>query len=183
MRMHWEALKYLLRHKWFVYQACGEVNRRCPELGRISVARRVFHDWSKFLPAEWFPYAKYFYGPNTCGSKGFHDPNDAPAWFNAAWLHHIHLQPHHWQHWLLPVDATHVVAQEMPLTYVAEMLADWRGAGMAQGRVHKTALSEWYESHKAGLNLHPTTRRVVETTIKRLCNAPETEYLGERKAA
>ena len=59
MKAHALYLRYLLRHKWFVFQA-----------GRKTGAplwRLILHDWSKFTPAEWAPYARMFYGPFRVG--------------------------------------------------------------------------------------------------------------------
>lgn len=51
---HWRYLSYVVRHKWFVLRA-----------GLVTGApfwRLLIHDWSKFLPVEWFPYVEMFYG-------------------------------------------------------------------------------------------------------------------------
>ena len=44
-------LKKLLLHKWFVFLECLKMGM--PLVGLI-------HDWSKFLPDEFIPYARYF---------------------------------------------------------------------------------------------------------------------------
>ncbi len=46
-------LKVLLRHKWFTLQECRA-------LGIFWLG--IIHDWSKFLPSEWGPYAEWFHG-------------------------------------------------------------------------------------------------------------------------
>ena len=52
--MYWKYLKAVLKHKWFVFIECRKLG--IPWLG-------VIHDLSKFLPSEFIPYARYFYGP------------------------------------------------------------------------------------------------------------------------
>ncbi len=54
------------------------------------------HDASKDSPEEYVAYDRYFYG----GNKSFRVVQD----FRKAWLHHIHENPHHWQHWVLNND-------------------------------------------------------------------------------
>jgi hypothetical protein len=54
MKAHWKYLVYLMRHKWFVLLACRKL--------RVPLWRAVVHDWSKFLPSEWFPYVRFFNG-------------------------------------------------------------------------------------------------------------------------
>ena len=51
----------------------------------------------------------------------------------------------------------------MPQDYVREMVADWTGAGLAQG--HGDDVVPWYQANKDKMVLHPATRREVETLI------------------
>lgn len=53
MRIHFKYLVYLIRHKYYVFMAGFSVG--------CSLWQIVVHDWSKFLPSEWIPYARYFY--------------------------------------------------------------------------------------------------------------------------
>lgn len=108
MRAHWLYLKYVARHKWYVLLA-----------GRKTGAplwRLLIHDASKFLPCEWFPYVRKFYGSPPSLNPAYWSPqareDDAALWkaavqieFDRAWLHHQHANPHHWQHWCLMNDA------------------------------------------------------------------------------
>lgn len=52
--MYWKYLRYLLRHRWFVMLACFREG---------LYWQGLIHDWSKFLPSEFLPYARYFYSP------------------------------------------------------------------------------------------------------------------------
>src|SRR5438445_12020655 len=103
---HWRYLKYLVRHKWFVFVAGLRI-------GGIPFWRLVIHDWSKFLPCEWFPYARSFYGgpwptlqEASVQCPGYSGPTKQSVRldFDRAWLHHQHFNPHHWQHWVLRED-------------------------------------------------------------------------------
>lgn len=178
LRKHWLYWRYLLRHKWFVLQA-GVVLH-------VPLWRLVVHDWSKFLPSEWIPYVENFYG---VGSDPWPDPAKFAVafddWirrkkltevgFNRAWLHHIHHGPHHWQHWLLHNDDGTVVPLMMPPVFVHEMVADWVGAGLAQGRPD---VNGWYARNRDKMQLHPATRAQVETLLLLFRHAVE-----ERQAA
>ena len=43
-----------------------------------------------------------------------------------AWLHHIHYNPHHPEHWIYyDEEKNHVTVYNIPDKYVAEMLFDW----------------------------------------------------------
>lgn len=58
---HWQYLKYVVRHKWFVLIAGLQTG--------APLWRLLIHDWSKFLPSEWIPYARYFYGMPKVGDQ------------------------------------------------------------------------------------------------------------------
>ena len=74
------------------------------------------HDLSKYSQEEYYAYDSYFYGAETEKVK-----KD----FDYAWLHHIHQNPHHWQHWVLVNDDEGIYALEMPKEFVYEMICDW----------------------------------------------------------
>lgn len=168
--MHWKYLKYILRHKWYVFLACLKM--------RVPLWRAIIHDWQKFTPTEWTPYVQSFYGP--------WDYDNRPAWlvdaFDRAWLHHQHYGPHHWQFWLLREDSGATKALEMPETYVREMLADWVGAGQAitgENNLHK-----WYIANKEKIVLHPRTRAQLTALmfthygLPKAADWPEGEWAG-----
>jgi len=175
MRRHWQYLKYVLRHKWFVFLAGLKLG--------VPLLTLIFHDWDKFLPDEWFPYARCFYKPD--GSKQY-EPSEA---FTKAWMKHQHRNKHHWQYWLNignePISNTEVIVwdngnrsiigdidkyqklkmtirEPMPDKYRREMLADWYGAGRALGN---TDTRGWYLQNKDHMRLHPNTRAWIEQQL------------------
>ena len=162
--MYLKFLWSLLRHKYFVFIECCRLG--IPWLG-------VIHDWSKFLPSEFIPYARYFYGnyparadihgdmrnilPDRYTAEGVH------AAFDVAWLHHQKRNRHHWQYWLLQYDqGEKPVALPMPDHYRLEMLADWSGAGRAYGNPDT---ARWYNENRECIILHPETRKWVELEL------------------
>lgn len=184
MRRHLQYLKYVLRHKWFVFKAGREIG--------VPLLILIVHDWDKFLPDEWFAYARTFYKPN--GEKQYVESVD----FAAAWMKHQHRNKHHWQYWLTrlggrPIRETNVLVwdrgeaqavverekdggtilelvdcafglfpQPMPDVYRREMLADWRGAGAALGFPDT---KDWYLKNRDTMILHDETRRWIESAL------------------
>ena len=127
MKIHLKYLSYIIRHKWFVFIECCKLG--IPWQG-------VVHDLSKFRPSEWFPYANYFGGDIKKGrdETGYYKPTDTgDKAFDFAWLLHQKRNNHHWQWWVLPEDNGGLKVLPMPEKCRKEMLADWRGAGKAQG--------------------------------------------------
>jgi Family of unknown function (DUF5662) len=168
MRRHLAYLKYVVRHKWFVFF----------EGLRLGVPfwMLLLHDWDKFLPDEWFPYASFFYELD--GTKverrdktGYYNPvatiNNS---FQKAWFLHAKRNKHHWQWWILPTEGEDLILL-MPEVYVREMVADWRGAGRALGSAMDA--KDWYIANKDKMKLHPRTRAFVEV----LLSAPPTDIL------
>lgn len=79
-----------MRHKWFVFMACLQWG--------VPIWSAILHDWDKFLPDEWLPYARTFYKED---GSGQYVESEA---FNLAWLKHQNRNKHHWQYWLLTFD-------------------------------------------------------------------------------
>ena len=153
-------LDYLARHKWFVFLAC--CHYRLFWLG-------ITHDISKFLPSEFIPYARHFYGKSGIqegrDESGYYKPTDTgDSAFDFAWLLHKNRNKHHWQWWVLPEDDGGIKVLEIPHPYRLEMLCDWLGAGRAQ---RTKGVAYWYEQNKQKLQLHLDTRVFIESMIRR----------------
>jgi hypothetical protein len=158
---HWNYFKYVARHKWFVFQAGLSLG--------VPIWQLLIHDWTKFLPSEWFPYVDFFFtkrgGKVGAGTKGYiHSPGYDTA-FDIAWNHHQKLNPHHWQFWVLIRDSDDpkYLPLPMPEKYIREMVADWIGAGRAQGTPDNM---KWYAINKDKMILEENTRRRVEQLLK-----------------
>ncbi|MGJ3241158.1 MAG: DUF5662 family protein [Anaerolineae bacterium] len=146
---HWSYLKYVVRHKWYVFEECLKLG--------VPLHIAILHDWDKFLPDEWMPYAETFYKVD--GSKQY-DMGEA---FTTAWNHHQKRNKHHWQYWMITWDKGNTDTLPMPDLYRREMLADWRGAGRAING--KDNAIEWYTGMRNNMKLHPETRQWIEQQI------------------
>jgi hypothetical protein len=142
LRSHLRYLGYVLRHKWHVAVAGWALG--------VPLWRLVIHDWTKFTPAEWGPYVRRFFPAG--------QPAD-PAAFDRAWEHHWTRNRHHWQYWTRNRPGAPV---PMPETYAREMVADWIGAGYAQGKPDTAA---WYATNRDRKVLAPETRALVERLL------------------
>jgi len=161
--MFFKYLRYILIHKWYVFVECLRIG--IPLLG-------ILHDLSKFYPGEWLPYMRYFYGKYPTEKEIF---IRMPSYtgktkesilfdFENAWLHHQNQNKHHWQYWILiDDDDNRTVCLPMPDKYRKEMLADWRGAGLALGKPDTLA---WYTHNITSIKLNPETRAWIEKTIR-----------------
>lgn len=157
MRAHLSYLRYVLRHKWFVFLSCRK--------WKVPVWRAIVHDWTKFTPSEWTPYVHSFYNPD--GSRKNPKTQNTTLEvsklgddFRVAWNSHQKHNHHHWQYWVLINDEDGIQPLEMPETYVREMMADWEGAGLAITGVADN--KDWYVRNKEKFIFHPKTRYVIE---------------------
>lgn len=118
------------------------------------------HDASKNDPEEYDAYDNYFYGRNRSFA--------VVEYFNKAWLHHIHNNPHHWQHWVLINDEAKegTTCIEMPYPYVIEMICDWWAFSWSKNNLFE--IFRWYEDHKDHIKLHDRTRKIVEGTLNKI---------------
>lgn len=149
MKRHWNYLKYVLRHKWFVLVASIKIG--------APIWAAITHDLSKFRPSEWMPYARAFYAPD--GTSQYVESRA----FTRAWNDHQKRNKHHWQYWLITWDRGTTEPIPMPNNAVLEMVADWMGAGRAI--TGKWEAKEWYEKNKGNMILTPSTRQCVEVIL------------------
>lgn len=164
-------LRYLILHKWYVGQQCWQRGLWC---------RAIVHDWSKFLPREFIPYARYFYGTwleweqakrLQCYPEELTKECIEFA-FDKAWLMHQHRNSHHWQHHVLRQDDGETKVLMMPIRDIYEMVSDWIGAGRAIN-LHVPfnkddpfkETRQWYMKNRDKIMLHPETRRIVEVEL------------------
>lgn len=159
--MSYEYDRYLEQHISNVKKGFDWMKENIPEYvfdpnGEIE-ANLIQHDQSKYEAEEYDAYDQYFYGNN----RSFSVVQN----FNLAWLHHIHVNPHHWQHWVLinddPKDGT--VALDMPYEVIVEMICDWWAFSWAKGDL--TEIFTWYEDHKERMILSDKTRKTVEKIL------------------
>lgn len=122
------------------------------------------HDRSKYSEEEYESYDSYFY-PETI-EKEETTTEEMVENFNRAWLHHIHENPHHWQHWVLYQDDGDVIPLHMPYVYVIEMICNWWSFGLKTGDLYE--IFAWYEENKQSMTLNSQTRCDVETILEKI---------------
>jgi len=161
-----KQLYYLCRHKYFVLLFGLKVRG-------IPLWRLLVHDWSKFTPTEFIHYARWLHGY-------YKDDPDAyrPYWAR-SWLHHLHCNPHHPEHWILswrgnpefyrelgePL-AEFVVVLPMPMTYVCEWVADMMATGY--GLTGSVDIAEFLNQAGPSWTLHSTTIYHLRIVMSRL---------------
>lgn len=155
---------YIQEHRENVYKAFQWLKENVPEVfpdefvkARCEVNCQFYHDDSKNTLEEYDAYDAYFYG----GNRSYKVVNE----FRLAWLHHIHKNKHHWQHWVLvnddPEEGT--IAIDMDDDSIIEMICDWWSFSWKQGKLDE--IFSWYDEHKAHMILSERTRNKVENIL------------------
>ena len=151
----------------------NELDKIFPDLNRHQLSMIiVHHDMSKLTEDEYDDYDNYFY-------RGGYSTKVGKEAFDRAWLHHIHVNPHHWQHWVLISDEGNfdinigkVKALDMPNNYIFEMICDWWSFNWAKHASDieldgdsRYEIFNWYDSHKDKMILSELTRKKVEELL------------------
>ena len=156
--------RYLSKHKTNVKKGFDWIRDHLPELivGSTDYEWQIGlkHDQSKNEPDEYYAYDAYFYGGNRAHAvvEAFHE----------AFLRHLHRNPHHWQHWILPAwdDKEGEKIFEMPYNYILEMVCDWWSFSWDKGNLEE--IFTWYAEHGAHMKLHPNTRKTVVHILEQI---------------
>lgn len=150
----WGHFKTITRHR-------HEVIKNCRRAGIFW--QGLFHDLSKYSPAEFISGAKYFQGDRS--------PNDMERQTNgysAAWMHHKGRNKHHFEYWTDYSPITKKVGPvKMPLRYVKEMFCDRVAASkIYQGKNYKDSHPlEYFNLGKARRIIHEDTSDLLEKLL------------------
>ena len=132
------------------------INLNDSRLDNNILEKEKTHDWSKFKDPEVGPYVfvDHSYHMKDLGQE-YNPPADIKDRMQAATFHHVRTNKHHpefWQEQLVGVindkdrdkpPEKMVDATDMPLTYVAAMVADW----LAMSEEKKTDPYEWAKNN------------------------------------
>lgn len=114
------------------------------------------HDRSKISVAEFPYYARQFHG----------DRGDAEG-YARAFLHHVHANAHHWQHWNAPLGYTGSAVDggclRMPKRDLREMVADWQGASRAY--TGSWDIEGWLLDNLSKIRLHTASWAALAATL------------------
>jgi hypothetical protein len=144
-----DFLESLMAHICYVQEAGRKLGVSEEQLRR--------HDNSKYSLAEFPAYAQHFKG------------GGAPDAFAIAWLHHIHANPHHHEHWRFTDGYTPKGSTVengcvfMPNNYALEMIADWMGASMAY--TGSWDMKDWLWKNLGRIHVHSKTAQYLREQL------------------
>ena len=104
--------KTITRHRHMVILHCKKAG---------ILWQGLFHDLSKYMPAEFMAGAKYY----TDGTKSPNETEREVFGYSPAWLHHKGRNRHHFEYWTdYSKKEGKVVPVEMPKNWIKELLCD-----------------------------------------------------------
>jgi len=133
----------------------------------------LFHDLSKYSPAEFRAGAKYY--------QGTRSPNEIERelfGYSSAWLHHKGRNRHHFEHWIdFNPKARRDEPVKMPIKYVKEMFCDRVAASkIYQGKNYTDNHPiEYFMRGKDFRIIHPETSDLIEFWLRTLSEKGEEE--------
>ena len=131
----------------------------------------LFHDLSKYAPAEFWVGARYYQGDRS--------PNErerALYGYSAAWLHHKGRNRHHFEYWTdYNPSVGRVMPVEMPIRYVAEMFCDRVAASkIYRGKAYTQEYPlTYFLNGKPRRTIHPATSELIERWLTVLAQEGE----------
>lgn len=142
MKKYLKYLLYILEHKKNVFIECIKMG---------MPIHAILHDWSKFLPSEFIPYAKFFYETNR--TKSYKQSDEKNENFLKGWTLHQKRNKHHWNYWVSVTRKDEIEPIPMPHKYVKQMIADWNGMSRKFGG----STIEYFEDNRDNFILHEKT--------------------------
>ena len=136
-------------------------------VGGVPLRQLLMHDMSKLSPVEFINYSRFKYGIKSID-----------GWAK-AWLHHLHHNKHHPEHWVLSWRgdpdyyrgmgkylAPFVVILAMPRIYVREYIIDIMATGKEKARSYD--ITSWLNENGPAVNFHDDTLVDLDSEMFRL---------------
>lgn len=139
----------------------------------------LFHDLSKYSPAEFIPGAKYYLGDRS--------PNEKERelfGYSLAWMHHKGRNKHHFEYWVdLNTATKRYEPVPMPLRYITEMFCDRVAAcKIYKGKNYTDASAyEYFARGNARAKMHPSTADTLEEWLVMLRDHGEKQTFAHIK--
>ena len=165
------SLKSAFLHFKTITRHRHKVIAHCAKAGILW--QGLFHDLSKYLPAEFIPGARF--------CTGTRSPNEGEReayGYSLAWMHHKGRNRHHFEYWTdYNPKVKRVEPVKMPLRFVVEMFCDRVAASkIYQGKNYKpTHPLEYFELGRSHRIIHPETSDLLEKLLRMLAEKGEEE--------
>ena len=166
-----EYLDYLEAHIKNNKKAWDVICKACPNESFVyddfkyhTISRLIDeHDLSKLSEEEFVQYRRHFYPV-----ENDFIPDEPGNAYDVAWLHHLKVNEHHWEHW---------TKRDFYQPHAAEchcicMLADWMAMGMYFDEPNYILNTlEYYEKNKETINLPKWAEELICEVLGKVSEA------------
>ncbi len=164
MKNLFKHLKTVRTHRKFVRKACFKMG---------IWWQGLTHDLSKYSLTE-LSMCKYYTGK---GSP--HQVAREVLGYSPSWIHHYHMNKHHFQFWWDEDEKGTIIPMKMPYKYVIESFCDMLGASKAYNSDDwgpDLLLCYWDQKCKGKRIMHEQSTNLVEFLIHQLVDLDEEEF-------
>ena len=157
-------LRTIRNHKKFVRKACFKMG---------LFWQGIMHDMSKYSLAELL-ICKYY-----SGSRSPHQNAREVLGYSPSWIHHYHVNKHHFQYWWDEDENGKIIPMKMPYKYVIESFCDMLGASKAYNPENwePTMLLNYWQTKCVGKRImHEKSTNLVEFLINKLVELGEEDF-------
>lgn len=159
-----DVMWHFVKHFWTITKHRHAVIVHCARAGILW--QGLFHDLSKYSPAEFIPGARFYLGDRS--------PTEAERkelGYSAAWMHHKGRNKHHFEYWTdYNIKTRRIEAVKMPLRYVKEMFCDRVAAGkiyLGKNYTNDNPI-DYFMGGNARNIMHPETAALLEGWLRML---------------
>lgn len=138
----------IFKYLWWVHKHRWQVFKECVRLG--IPWRGLLHDLSDLSRAEFISNMIALFGGREVSQREY----------DFAWLHHINLNDHHWQWWVMKNEYGQKTVK-MSDGAMREMLAEM----YLTAKKSNVTVYQWYQRNKNTMILHRETRQELERLI------------------
>ena len=166
MKNLFNHLKTVQKHRKFVRKACFKVG---------LYWQGLMHDLSKYSLTE-LSMCKYYTGK---GSP--HQVAREVLGYSPSWIHHYHVNKHHYQFWWDENEEGKIIPMKMPFKYVIESFCDMLGASKAYNPDNwgpDMLLCYWDQKCKGKRIMHEQSIGLIETLINNLVEFGEEDFFN-----
>jgi hypothetical protein len=164
-------MKNLIKHLKIIHTHRKYVRKACFKAGLFW--QGLTHDLSKYSITEML-ICKYY-----SGKRSPHQNAREVLGYSPSWIHHYHVNKHHFQYWWDEDEEGKIIPMKMPFKYVIESFCDMLGASKAYNpnEWQPKMLLDYWETMCVGKRImHEESTKLVDSLVRKLAELGEEAF-------
>lgn len=166
-------MKNLFKHLKIIYTHRKYVRKMCFNMGLFL--QGLTHDLSKYSITE-LAICRFY-----SGKRSPHQNARELIGYSPSWIHHYHVNKHHFQYWWDEDEEGKIIPMKMPYKYVIESFCDMVGASKAYNPFNwkpEMVLEYWQNKCAGNRIMHNDSYDLVEKLITQLVSLGEDDFFS-----